>query len=637
MAESLFARLNKLFSSSVIIHNVDGKLHVLDQTRSQAFGNLETNFLKGPYTKLYSTANMYRWPSSQNYLANRLLLFRDYELMDTDSIIASALDIYADEVTLKDEFGDTIKIKCDDKKVKSILENLFGDILNIDFNLWPWVRNLAKMGDFYLKLEISEKFGIVNIIPLSPYEITREEGFDPENPQAVRFVHETAMGGMPTRNSGPIGKKYYHEYEMIHFRLLGDTNYLPYGKSMIEPARRVWKQLNLMEDAMLIHRIMRAPEKRVFSIDVGNIAPTAVDGYMKKIMDQSHKVPYVDPQTGDYNLRFNMMNMIEDFWLPVRGGDTGTKIETIKGLEYGGIEDVQYLRQKLMSGLKIPKAFLGYEESIGSKATLASEDIRFARTIERIQRIVLKELYTLAFIHLYAQGCTDEELVSFELEMTSPSIVYEQEKISLWSAKVDLATKMKEGKMFGKMFMYKKIFNMSEVDAEEQKAQIIEDAKEEFRTTQISGEGNDPAKTGQSFGTPHDLASAHGEAAKNKDVGVSFGNNNFEYTPPADINKKDEGRPEERKSDYNTDDSVFGRDPIGKKELGKVKPDNVIKHSYQKNSPLSQESIKRMKEKLPFRKEKTSKMIKESIEPTESPKTQVTSSFLDENNIHTDL
>ncbi|MFA5396623.1 MAG: portal protein [Methanogenium sp.] len=634
---SLFDKLNKLFSSSVIIHNVGGKLHVLDQTRSQAYGNLETNFLKGPYTKLYSTANMYRWPSSQNYLANRLLLFRDYELMDTDSIIASALDIYADEVTLKDEFGDTVKIKCDDKKVKGILENLFGDIINIDFNLWPWVRNLAKMGDFYLKLEISEKYGIVNIIPLSPYEITREEGYDPENPQAVRFIHETAIGGMPTRTSGPIGKKYYHEYEMIHFRLLGDTNYLPYGKSMIEPARRVWKQLNLMEDAMLIHRIMRAPEKRVFSIDVGNISPTEVDAYMQKIMNQSKKVPYVDPQTGDYNLRFNMMNMIEDFWLPVRGGDTGTKIESLKGLEYGGIEDVQYLRQKLMSGLKIPKAFLGYEESIGSKATLASEDIRFARTIERIQRIVLKELYTLAFIHLYAQGCTDEELVSFELEMTSPSIVYEQEKINLWSAKVDLADKMKENKMFGKLFMYKKIFNMSEVDIAEQKIQITEDAKEDFRMSQISTEGNDPMKTGQSFGTRHDLATlkATEPAAKDKAVGVSMGKNNFEYTPPENTNTK-EGRPPEHKSNYGTDDNVFGRDPIGKKELGKVAPDNIIKHSYQKNSPLSIESIKKMKSKL-GPKIKTSKIIQESLDFNKNGEKEELKSYLDENNIDEDL
>ncbi len=634
---SLFDKLNKLFSSSVIIHNVGGKLHVLDQTRSQAYGNLETNFLKGPYTKLYSTANMYRWPSSQNYLANRLLLFRDYELMDTDSIIASALDIYADEVTLKDEFGDTVKIKCDDKKVKGILENLFGDIINIDFNLWPWVRNLAKMGDFYLKLEISEKYGIVNIIPLSPYEVTREEGYDPENPQAVRFIHETALGGMPTRTSGPIGKKYYHEYEMIHFRLLGDTNYLPYGKSMIEPARRVWKQLNLMEDAMLIHRIMRAPEKRVFSIDVGNIAPGEVDGYMMKIMNQSKKVPYVDPQTGDYNLRFNMMNMIEDFWLPVRGGDTGTKIDSLKGLEYGGIEDVQYLRQKLMSGLKIPKAFLGYEESIGSKATLASEDIRFARTIERIQRIVLKELYTLAFIHLYAQGCTDEELVSFELEMTSPSIVYEQEKISLWTAKVDLADKMKENKMFGKLFMYKKIFNMSEVDIAEQKVQVAEDAKEDFRMSQISTEGNDPAKTGQSFGTRHDLATlkATEAAAKDRAVGISMGKTNFEYTPPENTNKK-EGRPPEHKSDYETDDSVFGRDPIGKKELGKVAPDNIIKHSYQKNSPLSIESVKKMKSKLGL-KIKTTKIIQESLDFDKNVDAKEFKSYLDENNIKEDL
>jgi hypothetical protein len=177
-------------------------------------------------------------------------------------------------------------------------------------------------------------------------------------------------------------------YEVAHFRLLSDTNYLPYGRSYIEPARKIFKQLTLMEDAMLIHRIMRAPEKRVFYVNVGQIPPAEVEQFMQKTINGMKKTPYVDPQTGQYNLRFNMQNMMEDFYIPVRGGDATTRVDTTKGLEYDGTNDVEYLRDKMFAALKVPKAYFGYEGDLQGKATLAAEDIRFARTVERIQRIL---------------------------------------------------------------------------------------------------------------------------------------------------------------------------------------------------------------------------------------------------------
>ena len=186
-----------------------------------------------------------------------------------------------------------------------------------------------------------------------------------------------------------MGKVDYENYEVAHFRLLADTNWLPYGKAMIENGRRLWKQLSLMEDAMLIHRIMRAPEKRIFKIDIGNIPPNEVDNYMQRIINKMKKTPFVDKNTGDYNLKYNMQNLSEDFYLPVRGGDSGTNIENLSGLEFNNTDDIDYLKAKLFAALKIPKAYLGYEEQINGKATLAAEDVRFARTIERIQRIVV--------------------------------------------------------------------------------------------------------------------------------------------------------------------------------------------------------------------------------------------------------
>jgi hypothetical protein len=418
------------------------------------------------------------------YQASRLELFRDYDVMDMDPIIASALDIYSDECLVPSEFGNVLTIRSKNENIKKILNNLFYDILNVEFNMWSWTRNMCKYGDFFLRLEISPEYGIHLVHPISPYELTRIEGSDPKNLNYVKYQHDGMGGGME-----------YENFEIAHFRLLSDSNFLPYGKSMIEPARRVWKQLSLMEDAMLIHRIMKAPEKRIFSIDVGNIAPSEVDAAMQKIITQVKKVPYIDEKTGDYNLRFNLNNMVEDFYLPVRGGDSGTKIDTLPGMEFTGIDDLEYVRNKMMAALKIPKAFLGYDESISGKATLAAEDVRFARTIGRIQRILVSELTKIAIVHLYVQGYQDASLVDFELELSNPSTIFEQEKLEIWQNKVNLASDMMESNMFSKKWLYNNIFNMSGDDVEDLQQEVIKDKKEGWRIQQITDEGSDPSLT----------------------------------------------------------------------------------------------------------------------------------------------
>ena len=223
---------------------------------------------------------------------------------------------------------------------------------------------------------------------------------------------------------------------------MSDANFIPYGKSMLEGARKVWKQLQLMEDAMLIHRIMRAPEKRIFKLDIGNIPPNEVENFMQQIINKMKKIPVIDQTTGDYNLKFNVQNMTEDFFIPIRGTDTATRIDTTKGLDYDGTNDIEYLKAKMMAALKIPKPFLGYEEGVEGKSTLVGMDIRFARTVERVQRIIESELTKIALVHLYSQGFDDEKLVDFSLELTTPSIIYEQEKIELYTSKTTVAQQM---------------------------------------------------------------------------------------------------------------------------------------------------------------------------------------------------
>jgi hypothetical protein len=489
--QSLFARLKRLFSTDVIVRNVGGKQLKIKDTDNIMYAT-DRNSLRDRFNRIRSTAyNAHSRDFALSYQAARMDLFRDYDTMDMDPIISSALDIYADECLTYNEMGKMLTVHSKNNNVKQILENLFTDILNIQFNMWSWTRNMCKYGDFFLKLYVTPEYGVYMVEPISAYNVERVENADPYNKRYVKFQ---------IRPTDTAQAEILENYEMAHFRLMSDSNFLPYGKSMIEGGRRVWKQLSLMEDAMLIHRIMRAPEKRIFYTDIGLIPPAEVDNYMEKLMNKMKKVPYMDDVTGEYNLRFNLQNMVEDYYIPVRGSDSGTKIDTLGGMEWTGTEDIEYLRNKLMAALKIPKAFLGYEEGISGKATLASEDVRFARTIQRIQRILVSELTKIAIVHLYAQGYRDESLVDFELELTNPSTIFEKEKIEIWTDKVSVATDMIENKLFSFDWIYKNIFNMSEDDIKEVRDQVVDDAKQRYRFSSIEDDGDDPAKPFKKIG-----------------------------------------------------------------------------------------------------------------------------------------
>ena len=544
---SFFGRLRKLFNSQAIVTvDKDGKRNVFDSNENQ-----QTNLssLRDRYTKIQkSFYEQAGGAHSMAYQQVRREIFRDYDAMDQDPIIASALDIYSDESTLKNEFGDTLTIVSDNERVSDILHNLFYDILNIEFNLWPWTRNMVKYGDFFLGLEIAEGKGVVNVTPHSVYNTERLEGLDPNNPHMVKFKIM----------DDPNGKQEYDDFEIAHFRLHSDTNWLPYGKSMVENGRRLWKQLSLMEDAMLIHRIMRAPEKRVFKIDIGTIPPNEVDNYMQRIINKMKKVPFLDKNTGDYNLKYNMQNLTEDFYLPVRGGDSGTSIDNIGGLEYTSIEDIDYLKAKLFAALKIPKAYLGYEEDVQGKATLAAEDVRFARTIERIQKTLVSELTKIAVVHLYAQGIQDSELLNFKIDLVNPSTIYEQEKVNLWSEKIRLASDMQQLNMLSKDWIYDNIFKLSDGEKDTEQINLINDLKDRFRYRSIEDEGNDPAMVDEE---PSDIE------AELEELKTELKNKG--------------GRPREGNT-YKKDKHPYGRDPLGdderKKSRSRTTEDKIRKY-----------------------------------------------------------
>jgi hypothetical protein len=628
--KGLFSRLQRLFSTDVVIRNAGGnQLKVFDVNSIQRTGDLQTNALVDRFNRIYTNSgtSLYGQQTNFNYQYLRPSLYSDYDAMDTDAIIASALDIIADESTLKNDMGEVLSIRSSDEDIQKILYNLFYDVLNIEFNLWPWIRNMCKYGDFFLKLEIAEKFGVYNVIPYTAFHIERLEGEDKENPTEIKFrfdpegVSASDYGYYNVPNQVDGRSIIFDNYEMAHFRLLTDMNFLPYGRSYIEPARKLFKQYTLMEDAMLIHRIVRAPERRIFYMNVGSIPPNEIDAFMEKTVSKMKRTPYVDQTSGEYNLKYNMQNLLEDFYIPVRGNDTATKIDTANGLQWDGIEDVTYLRDKLFAALKVPKAFMGYDENTDGKATLAAQDIRFARTIERIQRIITSELYKIALVHLYTQGYRDEQLANFELSMTTPSIIYDQERVALMKEKMDLAQQMMDTQLFPSDWIYDNIFHLSEDQYDEYRDLIRADIKRKFRLTQIESEGNDPVETGKSYGTPHDLASLYGQGRMMSDpANVPAG-----YDEDED---KDLGRPKEKASKRNTQDDNFGKDRLGSAGMKKdYNSNDKLKVDFKGGSPLALENSQFLKHQSML---KSMKVAKKQLVFEEDKRGD---SLLDESNI----
>ena len=384
-------------------------------------------------------------------ILDRMARYSEFAEMEYTPEIAAALNIMADETVSGDEKGKAFHLYSRNPEVKKALEELFYDILNIDFNLRPWVRNLVKYGDFFLYNEVIPDIGVVNVQPIPVNELEREEGFDPDDPYAVRFKWLTR------------GNRYLENWQITHMRVLGNDLFLPYGTSLLEPGRRIWRQLIMMEDAMLVYRVVRSPERRVFYIDVGNVAPNDVPSYMEAVKQTLRSRDIVDRVNGRMDQRYNPVSIDEDYFIPVRGGQTGTKIETLAGGQNAtATEDVKYLQQKLFAAIQVPKPYLNFDENLSAKASLAQQDVRFSRTISVLQRVILGELNKLAMIHLYSKGFDGEDLISFELKLSNPSTVAMQQKLEALSTKFDIAGAAKETMLVDEEWIQRKILELTE-------------------------------------------------------------------------------------------------------------------------------------------------------------------------------
>ena len=469
----LFKRLTRLFSGPIVNYRSQNTRQLrrrrLDKY-ARTFNDVSgQKFERAGYNPLdnFSSYNM----DTQS----RITRYSDFEQMEYMPELASALDIYADEMTTFNVYNRMIRIQCPDEEIKQILETLYYKVLNIEFNLFGWSRTMCKYGDFYLYLDIDADMGIKNAIGLPSRDIERIEGQDKNNPNYVQYQWNTA--GVTFEN-----------WQVGHFRILGNDKFAPYGTSVLDSSRRIWRQLTLLEDAMMAYRIVRAPERRVFYVDVGNIPAQDVEQFMQRFITSMKRNQVIDADTGRVDLRYNPMSVEEDYFIPVRG-DVKTTIDTLAGGTYdGGIEDVKYLRDKLFAAIKIPQTYLirgeGGEED---KGALAQKDIRFARTVQRLQRSVVTELEKIGVVHLYTLGFRGDDLVNFTLRLNNPSKISELQELETWDKKFAVASAATEG-YFSKRWIAHNLFDISDEEFLRNQRELFYDRKISTQLDQIAEE-----------------------------------------------------------------------------------------------------------------------------------------------------
>ena len=443
----LFKALTRLFSGPIVNFREQGRIR---------YKRGDLNMYTGKFQSLSGKAFKKSQHNPYDYINTALLQnqnrnerYLDFDQMEFTAEIASALDIYADEMTTYNDYRKILNIESPNEEIREILNTLFYDVLGIESNLYSWCRTMCKYGDFFLYLDIDEATGIRSVIGIPTQEIERLEGQDKTNPNYVQYQW----------NSAALTLEYW---QIAHFRILGQDKYAPYGTSVLEGARRIWRQLILLEDAMMAYRIVRAPERRVFYIDMGSIPVNEYEQHIQRIQTQMKRNQVVDASTGRVDLRYNPMSIEEDYYIPVRGGQSGTKIDTLAGGQFtAAIDDVKYLQNKLFAAIKIPQSYLSRGEGASEeKSTLSLKDIRFAKTVQRLQSVMVAELQKIAFVHLYILGYRNSDLINFKLKLNNPSKIAELQELEHFKAQLDAAESAKE--MFSRQWIFKNIFKLND-------------------------------------------------------------------------------------------------------------------------------------------------------------------------------
>lgn len=438
---TVWQRLSKTFGPNSLL-NQDYPTFKFDKKellRTKSRQEYEVEKLQAQQTYYLTT----QWAKVENNLYSQAIYYEptrlsaqyDYESMEYTPEISAALDIYAEESTTTNEDGFILQIYSESKRIKGVLADLFNNNLDINTNLPMWTRNTCKYGDNFVYLKLDPEKGVVGCQQLPTIEIERHE-VGVSQKISVDITQELDENKKALHFTWKNKNMEFQSWEIAHFRLLGDDRKLPYGTSMLEKARRIWKQLLLSEDAMLIYRTSRAPERRMFKVFVGNMNDDDVEAYVQRVANKFKREQVVDSKTGNVDMRFNQMAVDQDYFIPVRDPAAPDPITTLPGAQnLSEIADIEYIQKKLLTALRVPKAFLGFEEVVGDGKNLALQDIRFARTINRIQKSMLAELNKIAIVHLFILGFEDE-LSNFTLGLTNPSTQADLLKVDVWKEKI---------------------------------------------------------------------------------------------------------------------------------------------------------------------------------------------------------
>lgn len=354
------------------------------------------------------------------------LMYRDADLMDAWPEIGAALDIVAEECTVVNPKGKIINVYSKSERIKSILEDLFTNRLDFHVLGSMIARSLCKYGNEYMLLNLDSKEGVMGWRELPVYYMNRiENGLQTLmggngigtmssmyglKPDEVAFVWQGHNDSTPYKN-----------FQVAHFRLITDSLLLPYGVSWLNKARRHWRMLSMMEDAMLIYRLDKSIERRVYKVNVGGIDEADVPAFIQELANGFKRGQIIDPKTGQVDLRKNFLDVTADYFIPIRNGQDQSEITNLPSAQSPtSMDDIKYMENKVLSALKIPKSFLNFEDNANKSQNMSLLDIRFNRTINRIQQAILLELNKIAIIHLKLLGL-DDDLTNFTLSMNNPS------------------------------------------------------------------------------------------------------------------------------------------------------------------------------------------------------------------------
>lgn len=401
--------------------------------------------------------------------------FVDYEEMDDYPELASAIDIFADDATQIDSIQNrSVWVDSPDKTVQEIGTDLLEKRLRMEEELWPMARTLVKYGNDYSEMLIAND-GVVGLNFLPPPTMRRIEG---RRGELFGFVQDFKgrFGYSPdefkqilaqraaTGESGQGWDKMtaLEDWEVVHSRLRTKQRRAIYGHSVLEPARWIWKRLMLLEDAAMVYRLQRAPERYAFYIDVGDLPPKEAFAYLNKVRQQYKKTKFYNPNTGKLDLKFNPLSQDEDFFLPIRKGVQGTRIDVLGSPSWQHMDDIEYFRLKLFAAIKVPKTYLGFAETT-AKGVLSQEDVRFARTVLRLQRELRSGMSKMIRVHLAALN-VNPAAVEYNIYMTVPSSIFELAQLEVRNARADFAGRMSQ--FVSQHWILQKIFGLSDSEIE---------------------------------------------------------------------------------------------------------------------------------------------------------------------------